>query len=45
MNFQNVDELIECIGLDGYYSLVEKDWGEEFDYSASKNKTHRKKCV
>lgn len=40
LNYKDVDELIEIIGLTGYYSLVERDWGEEFDYSRSELRTH-----
>jgi|GEM_PF-5426669 len=31
------------VGMDEYYALVEKDWGEEFDYSKCELRTHRKK--
>jgi hypothetical protein len=36
----DVEELISMIGLDEYYSLIERDWGEEFDWSRSMVKTH-----
>jgi hypothetical protein len=42
MNFPNVQELIEFIGLKRYYSLVERDWGEDFDYSKCWIKTHKR---
>ena len=42
LNYKDVDELIELIGVDGYYALIERDWGEEFDYSACGLKTHKK---
>jgi hypothetical protein len=40
LNYKDVDELIEMIGLEDYYSLVKRDWGEEFDYSRCEVKTH-----
>jgi len=43
INFRDVDELIEIIGLERYYALIEKDWDEDFDYSKSEYKTHRRK--
>jgi hypothetical protein len=42
LNYEDVDELIEMIGLSGYYSLIERDWGEGFDYSRCEIKTHKK---
>ena len=42
LNYDDIDELIEIIGLESYYSLIERDWGEEFDYSACEIKTHKK---
>jgi len=42
LNYKDIDELIEMIGLKGYYSLIERDWGEEFDYSKCELKTHKK---
>ena len=42
LNFTDIDGLMRTIGLKEYYALVEKDWGELFDYSASKFKTHKK---
>ena len=41
INFRDVDELIEVLGLEEYYGLIEKDWGEIFDYSKSAIKTHK----
>lgn len=42
INYKDIDELIQIIGLNAYYSLIERDWGEEFDFSNSEVKTHRK---
>jgi len=42
LNYESVEELIELIGIERYYSLIEKDWGEEFDYSRTEVKTHKK---
>jgi hypothetical protein len=42
INFRDVDELIVLFGIEKYYKLIEKDWGEEFDYSKSETKTHKK---
>jgi len=42
INFRDVDELIELFGLEKYYGLIEKDWGEDFDYSKSSVKTHKR---
>ncbi len=41
LNYRDIEELIEVIGLDAYYALIERDWGEEFDYSNCPRKTHR----
>lgn len=43
IDYKNVDELINIIGLESYYSLIERVWGEEFDYSVSEVKTHKKR--
>jgi len=43
LNYESIDELIEMIGLESYYSLIERDWGEEFDYSKCMIKTHKRK--
>ncbi len=43
INFRDVDELIEFVGLEKYYALIEKDWDEDFDYSRSEYKTHKRK--
>jgi len=40
LNYEDVDMLIDMIGLDKYYRLIETDWGEEFDWSDSYVKTH-----
>lgn len=45
LNFRDVDELINLIGLRAYYRLVETDWGEEFDWSASHVKTHNMRAL
>jgi hypothetical protein len=42
INFGDVDELLTFIGLERYYELIEKDWGEVFDYSKSDVKTHKR---
>jgi hypothetical protein len=42
INFKDIDDLIRTIGLKAYYALVEKDWGEEFDYSRSEFNTHKR---
>lgn len=42
LNYNDIDELIQMIGLEGYYSLIERGWGEEFDYSRCEVKTHKK---
>jgi len=44
LKYETIDELIEIIGLEGYYALIERDWGEEFDYSKCGVKTHKKRC-
>jgi len=41
IEYSSIDELIEKIGLEAYYRLVETDWGEEFDWSTVPNKTHQ----
>lgn len=43
ISFRDVDELIGMIGLERYYALIEKDWGEDFDYSKSEYKIHKRK--
>ena len=43
INFRGVDELIEFVGLEKYFDLIEKDWDENFDYSRSEYKTHKRK--
>lgn len=40
LNYKDVEELIGIIGLEEYYTLIERDWGEEFDYSKCWVKTH-----
>ena len=40
LSYKDVDELIDMIGLQEYHKLIETDWGEEFDWSASYVKTH-----
>ena len=40
LNYKDVDELIEMIGIHGYYSLIERSWGEQFDYLGCEIKTH-----
>lgn len=40
LNYEDVEELIKIIGLESYYALIERDWGEQFDYSACELKTH-----
>jgi len=42
INYEDIDDLIRIIGLKDYYALVEKDWGEEFDYNRCEFKTHKK---
>lgn len=41
INYKDIDELIELIGVSGYYALIERKWNEIFDYSTSEYKTHR----
>ena len=45
LNYKNIDDLIALIGLDAYYSLIERDWGEEFDYSKCWIKTHKNEVL
>jgi hypothetical protein len=42
LNYKDVEELIELIGVSGYYALIERDWDEEYDYSRCELKTHKK---
>jgi hypothetical protein len=42
INYKDVDELIQLIGLTKYYDLIEKDWNENFDFSKCGYKTHKK---
>jgi hypothetical protein len=42
LNFRDIDELIELIGMRSYYALIEKDWNEDFDFSKAERKTHRR---
>ena len=43
LNYKDTDELIEIIGLDAYYTFVEREWGEDSDYSNCTVKTHGKR--
>jgi hypothetical protein len=40
-NFNDVDELINRIGINEYYALIEKSWNDDFDYVNCSYKTHR----
>lgn len=40
LNYRDVDELVEIIGVGGYYGLIERVWGEQFDYLICEFKTH-----
>ena len=42
LDFKDIDDLIELIGLSAYYGLIETDWNEDFDYSKCKYKTHKR---
>lgn len=42
LNYKDIDELIQKIGIDEYYSLIERNWDEEFDFSTCWKKTHKK---
>jgi len=45
LNCKDIDELIEIISLDAYYAFVEREWGEDSDYSNCTVKTHGKKVL
>jgi len=41
LNYNDIDELIELLGLEEYDKLIRRDWGEEFDWSHVEVKTYR----
>lgn len=43
LNYKDIDELLEIIGLDVYYAFVEREWGADSDYSNCTVKTHGKR--
>ena len=41
LNYDDIDSLIKMIGIYEYYSLIERDWGDDFDWSNCFFKTHK----
>jgi hypothetical protein len=43
LQFNGIEDLIQLIGLPEYYSLIERDWNDVFDFSKCFVKTHKKR--